>query len=259
MEKNMELLLRKLDEKLDRQAEQITQSVTRNVMEAIDDKMNTIIEENKYLKNKIEELETKIKSFETAKRKNNLVFFGVEEKGKTETELVDHIKETVESTGVQMYSQEISNLYRIGRRTENRNRPVVVSFTTIWKKHLILKNKSNLPPNIYVKEDYSKETLEKRKQLQPQVEEERKKGNIAYLKQDKLIVIKSKDNNREKRKRETSSSPKQSTQKKVSTNNSPKNTTQPLTKAHRNEIIKPNILSYVEKTRSDPQLNNPKN
>ncbi|CAH2094026.1 unnamed protein product [Euphydryas editha] len=228
MEKNMELLLCKLDEKLDRQAEQITQSVTRNVMEAIDDKMNTIIEENIYLKNKIKELETKIKSLETVKRKNNLVFFGVEEKGKTETELIDFIKETVESTGVQMYSQEISNIYRIGRRTENSNQPVVVSFTTIWKKHLILKNKSNLPPNIYVKEDYSKEIIEKRKQLQPQVEEERKKGNIAYLKQDQLIVIKSKDNNREKKK-------------------------------ERNFKLPQAVDTEEKKTRSDPQLNNPKN
>lgn len=257
MDKNMELLLQKLEEKLDKQAEQITQSVTRNVMEAIDDKMNTIIEENNYLKNKISELETKIKSLETAKRKNNLVFFGVEEEGKTETELVDHIKDIVEDTGVQMNSQEISNLYRIGKKTENRSRPVVVSLTTMWKKHLILKNKSSLPPNIYVKEDYSKEILEKRKQLQPQLEEEKKKGNIAYLKRDQLIVVKSKDNNREKRKRETSSSPNQPTQKKASINNFPKNTTQPLTKAHKNEIIKPNMLNY--KTRSDPQLNNTKN
>lgn len=175
MDKNMELLLQKLEEKLDKQAEQITQSVTRNVMEAIDDKMNTIIEENNYLKNKISELETKIKWLETAKRKNNLVFFEVEEEGKTETELVDHIKDIVEDTGVQMNSQEISNLYRIGKKTENRSRPVVVSLTTMWKKHLILKNKSSLPPNIYVKEDYSKEILEKRKQLQPQLEEEKKR------------------------------------------------------------------------------------
>ncbi|KAI8422948.1 hypothetical protein MSG28_014051 [Choristoneura fumiferana] len=259
MDKNMELLLQKLDEKLDRQAEQITQSVTRNVMEGIDDKMNKLMEENKYLKNKMSELESKINLLESEKRKNNLVFFGVEEEGKSETELVDYIKETIEGTGVHINSQEINKVYRIGRKTENRNRPVVASFTTIWKKHLILKNKPNLPPNIYVKEDYSKETLEIRKQLQPQVEEEKKKGNIAYIKKDKLIVIKPKDNSREKRKRETSGSPGQSNQKKASTNNVLKNTTQPPSKNHRSEIIRPNILDYIEKTRSDPQPNSPKN
>lgn len=47
--------------------------------------------------------------------------------------------------------------------------------------------------------------LEKRKQLQAKLIEERQKGNIAYLKYDKLIV---KENNysQEKRKRQTSTS-----------------------------------------------------
>ncbi|GBP13561.1 Histidine triad nucleotide-binding protein 3 [Eumeta japonica] len=83
----------------------------------------------------------------------------------------------------------------------------------LWKKHLILKNKPNLPQDVNIKEDYPKEILDKRKQLQPQVEEEIKKGNIAYIKYDKLIVKKPKEN-REKRKRETSDSPKAPSEKK---------------------------------------------
>ncbi|CAH2083584.1 unnamed protein product [Euphydryas editha] len=258
MDKNMELLLQKLDEKLIKQTDEITQAVTKNVTEIIDDKLNTIIEENKFLKNKVSELEMKIKFLEREKRKNNLVFFGVEEMGKSEFELVDYLKDTIEETGIQIYSSEISNVYRIGKKSENKNRPVVVSLTTQWKKHLILKNKSNLPANIYVKEDYSKETLEKRKQLQSQVEEEKKKGNIAYLKHDKLIIVKAKDNNREKRKRETSGSPNETTQKKA-TSNSSKTPTQSQAKIQRNDINRPNMLNYVEKTRSAPQLSSPKN
>lgn len=68
-----------------------------------------------------------------------------------------------------------------------------------------------------MKEDYSKEILEKRKQLQPQLEEEKKKGNIAYIKYDKLIVLNPKNNDGEKRKRETSDSPKSSALKKHQT------------------------------------------
>lgn len=157
-----------------------------------------------------------------------------------------------------MNSQEISNVFRLGRQTENKNRPVLVSITTQWKKHLILKNKANLPSGINVKEDFSKETLEKRKQLQPQVEEEKKKGNIAYIKFDKLIVIKPKDNAREKRKRETSSSPNSSPslslQKKGNNNETLRNPEPSLPKTYAKEIIRPNILNYVERTRSDPQL-----
>ncbi|KAH9645453.1 hypothetical protein HF086_008799 [Spodoptera exigua] len=256
MDKNMELLLRKLDEKLEKQANLITQSVTKNVTEAIDEKMNVIMEENKLLKNKVLELELKIKSLEREKRKNNLVFFGVEEIGKTERELVDYIKDTIEESGVQMNSQEISNIYRIGKQAENKNRPVVVSLTTQWKKHLILQNKSKFPSKIYVKEDYSKETLEKRKQLMSQLEEEKKKGNIAYLKHDKLIVKKPGDNSRDKRRREPSDSPDQTTQFK---SDLAKKVNHPRPKMQKNTIIRPNILNYVEKTRSDPCPNSPKN
>lgn len=259
MDINMDLFLLKLNEKLEKQAEVITHSVTENVMEALEDKMKPIIEENYILKNKVLELEQKLKAADRDKRKNNLVFFGLEEKGKSEGELVDYIKDLVVDMGVHLDSREISNVYRIGKQSEMKNRPVVVSITTLWKKHLILKNKRNLPTGINVKEDYSKEILEKRKQLQPQVEEEKKKGNIAYLHYDKLIVIKPKDNNREKRKRETSDSPKTSTQKKVNTNKISNNPTSSLPKAGTKEITRPNILNFVNRAGSDPQLNASKN
>lgn len=258
----MELLLQKLDEKLEKQAETITHSVTRSVMEALDEKMRTITEENDYLKKKVSELEQKLKGADRERRKSNLVFFGVEEKGKSEGELVDYIKEIIVDMGVHMVSQEISNVFRVGKQTENKNRPVVVSITTQWKKHLILKNKPKLPPGLNIKEDYSKETLEKRKELQPQVEEEKKNGNIAYIKFDKLVVIKPKDNTREKRKRETSSSPNaslSSLQKKVSTSKIVHNQGQPLPKTYTKDIIRPNLLNYVERARSDPQLATSKN
>lgn len=255
----MERLFQKLDEKLDKQAEQITQSVTKNVTDAIDDKMNAIIEENKFLKNKVDELENKIKSLNSEKRKNNIVFFGIEEHGKTELELIDYTKKIIEEAGVHIYSEEICNIYRIGKKMVNKNRPVVVSLTTQWKKHLILKNRSNLPSSIYIKEDYCKETLEKRKQLQPQLEEERKKGNIAYLKRDKIVVLEPKDQNRDKRKRESSSSPNETAQKKLSTNNLLRNTSQNTTKIQKSEVIKPSMLNYIEKTRSDPNLTISKN
>lgn len=255
----MESILLKLEEKLDKQAVQITQAVTKNVTEAIDERFKTIIEENKFLKNKVSELELKIKFLEREKRKNNLVFFGADEIGKSELELVEYIKNTIEELGVPMNRQEISNIYRIGKQTNNKNRPVVVSFTTQWQKHLILKNKSKLPKSIYVKEDYSKETLEKRKQLQAQVEEEKKNGNIAYLKHDKLIVRKQKDNSREKRRREPSDSPSQETQEKAGISNFVRKITQSRTKMQKNEIITPNTINYTEKAKSDSCLNITKN
>lgn len=130
MDKNMELLLNKLDEKFKNQTEIITHSVTKSVMEVLDEKMKTIMEENTKLKDKISELESKLKRAEIEKRKNNLVAFGISENIKYETELVDYIKEIIVGMGVHMDSQEISKVYRVGQKTENKNRPVVVTITT---------------------------------------------------------------------------------------------------------------------------------
>lgn len=90
-------------------------------------------------------------------------------------------------------------------RVTNKPRPVLCSFINNWKKNEIIKNKRNLK-TIHVNEDYSKEVLERRKELQPKLVEERKKGNTAYLKYDKLIVKKN-NTSQEKRKREISVSP----------------------------------------------------
>lgn len=243
MDKSIELLWAKLEDKLNQQTSTITTAVTTHVMEAINDKMESIMQENKNLKTQITKLEQKLDQMEINKRKKNLVFFGVEEKGKREFELVDYIKEIIVDAGLHLDSQEISNVYRIGAKT-NKNRPVVVTLTTIWKKHLILKNKSNLPPGIYIKEDYPKHILEIRKQLQPKVEEERKKGNFAFIKHDKLIVKKLNDTNREKRKREQTGSP-----------NSPQKRSNPniartSTAINTKDIIKPNVLNYIARGRS---------
>lgn len=220
--------------------------------------MKTITEENTKLKNKISELEFKLQRAEIEKRKNNLVFFGINENIKLEMELVDYIKEIIVNMGVHMDSQEISKVYRIGQKTDNKNRPVIVTITTQWKKHLILKNKPDLPQGVNIKEDYPKEILDKRKQLQPQVEEEIKKGNIAYIKYDKLIVKKPKEN-REKRKRETSDSPKAPLEKKTNKKAILNNPSSTLPKAHTRDILRANILNYVERASSDPQINLSKN
>lgn len=262
MENNMNIFLARLDEKLDeklaKQTATLTTLVTTKVMEALDEKLKLLTEENTELKNKVNILEQKLNAAEKDKRKHNLVFFGVEERGKRETELVDYIKDIVIETETQLECHEIENIYRIGQRS-TKNRPVVVTITSIWKKHMILKNKAKLPPGINVKEDLPKEVLEKRRQLQTQLVEEREKGNFAYFNYDKLIIKKNKENTREKRKRDDISPNHNSpTQKKVNTeeNNSAPSSPSPPDKTPR-EILRPNILNYVDRTQSLPEL--PKN
>ncbi|GBP05696.1 hypothetical protein EVAR_5040_1 [Eumeta japonica] len=108
---------------------------------------------------------------------------------------------------------EIDKAHRIGQKTSNGLRPILISFTSNWRRNLILKNKKKLPEGIYIKEDFTKEKLEIRKSLQPKLEEERNKGNIAYQRGEKLITKKPSDIQKsEKRKRDPSYSPNQNQQ-----------------------------------------------
>ncbi|XP_052756150.1 uncharacterized protein LOC128201879 [Galleria mellonella] len=154
--------------------------------------------------------------------------------------------------GVHLDSHEIASVYKIGS-SSNKSRPIVVSFSSTWKKHLVQQNKSNLPHGIYFKEDYPKEVLDIRRKLQPKLEEERKKGNIAYLKYDQLVVKKPKESNREKRKRENTDSPTtKNHSKKLLANSSPNSSyiSPVLPIDLMKDKPKPNILNYVARGRS---------
>ncbi|XP_041973390.1 craniofacial development protein 2-like [Aricia agestis] len=78
------------------------------------------------------------------------------------------------------------------------------------------------------------------KQLQPLVDEERKKGNIACIKYDKLVVKKPKDKNRGKRTRESSDSLNQEAQKKASKSKTPQSYTKKQTEKSTTNKLKQN-------------------
>lgn len=238
---DLQTLLEELKGHMNTQTTIITESITKNILEVLDDKLKGIIEENQKLKNQVTNLEEKLISMEKQKRKNNLLFFGIEEKRRSELELVEYIKEITEEIGFSIDSHEIQSAFRLGKPDTNKKRPVLVTFSTTWKKYLIFKNKRQLPPNIYVSEDFPKDVLEKRKILVTKQEEERKKGNLAYIKYDKLIIKEKRDTSREKRKRQTSESP-------ISPSTRGNNQ---KTSANPKKVNKSNILQYVNRERSN--------
>lgn len=89
--------------------------------------------------------------------------------------------------------------------------------------------------------------LEIRKNLQPLLKEERKKGNLAYLKYDKLVVKPPTESNREKRKRGETESPEAPT-----TNTKKKQLTEKdgSSDDSTSKNGKPSILNYVARGRT---------
>ncbi|GBP56023.1 hypothetical protein EVAR_97444_1 [Eumeta japonica] len=190
---------------MEKQTNDLKESITRNIMDRIDEKLTPMIEENEKLKQKIGNLENEIEYLKKQKKTNNIVIYGLEEREKYILELFQSVKEIFKrDLNLSVEENEVNRLYRLGKnKAENKQRPVLLSFINGWKKDQIIKNKKSLK-EIYISDDYSKEVIEKRKALLPQLLEEKKKGNIAYLKYDKLVV---KGPITDKRKREISTSP----------------------------------------------------
>ena len=85
---------------------------------------------------------------------------------------------------------EIERAHRVGKYDPTgRPRSIVAKLLRFKDKEEIFKRSKNLKgTNIYINEDYSESVRQKRKDLLPQLKAERQKGNIAYLKFDKLVV-----------------------------------------------------------------------
>lgn len=208
MEGQIQLSFEKIKNEMQNQNTELKDSITKNIMDKMEVKLIPLVEENEKLKTKVEKLEKEIEFQKRGQKENNIIVYGIEEKEASTTELLYELKENLKhDLNINIEDYEVNKIYRLGiKNRESKNpRPVLCSFTNNWKKNEIIKNKKNLK-KIYISEDYSKEVLEKRKTLQAQLIEERKKGNIAYLRYDKLIV-KENINSQEKRRMEPSISP----------------------------------------------------
>ncbi|XP_063364563.1 uncharacterized protein LOC134653153 [Cydia amplana] len=210
----MEAQFEKYFAKMQKEMQIQTDLITARITDKIDEKLKPIIEQNETLKKKVEQLEKKIEFMENEKRSNNLILHGLQEGEKTTTELIKNVQEKfLTELNISIEAVDINKIYRIGKNKKGEKpRPTLLSFVSGWKKMEILKNKSK-SKELQLTEDYSKEILEKRKALIPQLIEERKKGNVAYIRYDKLI-IQDNANTKDSRKRELSISPSTNTQAK---------------------------------------------
>ncbi|XP_034827807.1 putative leucine-rich repeat-containing protein DDB_G0290503 [Maniola hyperantus] len=105
------------------------------------------------------------------------------------------------SMKVNCTTSEIEYMRRKGKKS-SKTRPIMITLTTFGKKIEILQNKKLLEKtNYYIKEDYPPKVLEKRKELQDKLIVEREKGNRAYIKYDKLIILPQKENCEEEKPR----------------------------------------------------------
>lgn len=228
----------------------VTEQVTQNISRMFEEKFLTLEKNHENLKERVENQEKRLHMLEKQARKNNLVFFGVEEYEKSYASLERNFITWVEQyLSVKLNYSDIQEIKRIGKK-EERLRPIVVTFSTLGTKIKIMKQKRALKDtNYYIKEDYPKYVLEKRKELQGQLQLEREKGNRAKIIYDKLIIPK----NNTKRKLPASPENIIATNTDKSSQINKKNKIQQIEEPTKRSssfsegVIKPGILNYVVK------------
>ncbi|KAI5703932.1 hypothetical protein M8J76_014898 [Diaphorina citri] len=140
---------------------------------------------------KIIELEGKITQLEDEKKQNNLVIFGIDEDESEEPKdlqtkvsalVVEKLKCTLEPS-------DVNFMKRMGKKNKNKSRAVIIGLSTVKRKWEIMSNCNKLAgTKMAVCEEFSKNVLERRKQLIPLMKEMRAAGKHAVLKADKLYV-----------------------------------------------------------------------
>lgn len=205
-------MLLKIHEDMQEQKKEIKE-MEEKILNNMNDKFSAV--ENKYnnLEKILNKQEIRIDGLEKHIRKRNIMIFGVEETENSYVDLENIILQIINTViGIPLLRAEIETVRRLGRN-DGKTRPIVLTLTTTGKKILLLKGKKKLEKtNYYIKEDFPPKVLEKRKELQPELQKARDEGKRAIIKYDKLIITENKNKNstntyQNKNKRNMSRSP----------------------------------------------------
>ncbi|XP_052738156.1 uncharacterized protein LOC128198192 [Bicyclus anynana] len=165
--------------------------ITSQITAHMNQKFEGLNKDLEYLQSELENQEKRISAIEKHNMQRNLVFFGVEQNDKRESyfQLQDKILDIINNQmKIKTERFEIQSVKRFGN-IEKKPRPISVCLTTLGKKIQLLKNKKFLVGlNIRVQEEFPKKVLDVRRDLKIKQKMEIEKGNIAYIKYDKLII-----------------------------------------------------------------------
>lgn len=162
-----------------------------NKLDVLTTEIRQIKDENKRLKKKVEEQESRIGRLERAVRSKNIVIKGIEEEeNENENSIEEKVNRIIHKIGINVETErDIDEIRRIGRKETGKKRPTLVKLMRESTKSEILRNARRLKgTTIWIDEDFPKNVQEKRMTLIPRLKEARDRGHRAVLKYDKLIV-----------------------------------------------------------------------
>lgn len=194
-------ILRSMQEEMKQQKADMLdmkEEIKNTIINNMNEKVHSLELKTELLEQQLEWQKNKIDNMERLKRKRNLLFFGVEEGERSYQDLLQIVLEIINKyLSIECNENSVEFVRRVGKRGEN-TRPIVVTLSTMGLKIKLLKNKKKLISSpVYIKEDFPQDILKKRRELQSELIKERESGNRAIIKYDRLVVLGTKNTQKE--------------------------------------------------------------
>lgn len=132
----------------------------------------------------------KMEYLEGQSRRNNLVFEGINESpNETWAETEEKVNIILNEKLNFQHKIEMERAHRTGKPRGDRPRPIVVKFLRHKDRSTILQRTKALKGSkIFINEDFTDAVRKRRAELMPDLKAARQRGDIAYLRYDKLIT-----------------------------------------------------------------------
>lgn len=146
------------------------------------------------LRSSVTQNSDKLVDLEDRSRRSNLVVFGISEaENETDADLQTRVISDVFDKKLGVTCNSVARIHRLGRkgvsRPEGVSRPVILYLQDFNEKINILKNAKKLKgTKIFIENDFSRQTLRKRKLLRESARLDKDSGKNVYLLNDKLHI-----------------------------------------------------------------------
>ena len=131
----------------------------------------------------------RLRDLEDRSRRDNLRIDGIAELENETWEQTEEILHNLFKEKLELENISVERAHRVGNKGKNDKRTIVLKLASFKDKLKIISEARKLKgTNISINEDYSKETLEIRKEKWKEVKELRKNGTYAILVYDKVVT-----------------------------------------------------------------------
>ena len=140
-------------------------------------------------------MKEQIAELEDRHRRNNLRFMGIKEKPGVENETWEESEAKVkvflqEKLGLETHEITIEIAHRIPKKDEGKRRTIIATFLNYKQRQKVLSKYKELKlweDQIYINEDFTEYTVEKRRILFKRAKEIRERGEFAKVVYNRLV------------------------------------------------------------------------